>query len=79
MQLTADYMEQLIRMIRGRGYRFISLTAALRDPAYDQPDGYFGPAGITWLHRWAIARNMDRNIFRGEPEVPEWITNKPVK
>jgi hypothetical protein len=25
------------------------------------------------LHRWAITRNVDPAMFRGEPETPEYI------
>ena len=37
-ELNADYLDDLIRMLRGRRYRFISLDAALDDPAYALPD-----------------------------------------
>ena len=30
------------------------------------------PAGMTWLHRWAITQGK-KGIFAGEPAVPEWI------
>ena len=38
----------LIRMPRGRGYRFISLGAALDDPAYTLPDAQT-PRGLSCL------------------------------
>ena len=34
---------------------------------------YVGPGGITWLHRWALTRGVDRSMFAGEPEVPDWV------
>ena len=42
---NADYLDDLIRMLRGRGYRFISLDTALEDPAYALPDAK-APRGL---------------------------------
>ena len=60
-------------MFRARGYRFVSLDRALEDSAYRHRDEYYGPAGITWLHRWAMTDGKRGTIFAGEPPVPEWI------
>ena len=72
-RINADALDELLAMMRRRGYRFITLEEALRDPAYDRDDSYIGPAGITWLHRWAISDSLDRSIFRGEPEPPPFV------
>ncbi len=32
-----------------------------------------GSGGIAWLHRWALTRDADRSMFRGEPTTPEWV------
>ncbi len=70
-QLNADAMPQLLRMIEQRGYELISLWEALTDPAYQLPDKYVGPMGISWIHRWA----MDKGIkVQWEPEAPDWVT-----
>ena len=71
--LNAAMLDRLASMFRARGYRFISLERALEDPAYRHRDGYYGPAGITWLHRWAITDGKPGTIFAGEPSVPAWI------
>jgi peptidoglycan/xylan/chitin deacetylase (PgdA/CDA1 family) len=71
--LNADHLDRLLNRLHGRGYRFIPLDEALADPAYASEDTYVGPGGITWLHRWAITRNVDRSMFAGEPDVPEWV------
>jgi hypothetical protein len=71
-RLNADAMDRLAKMFEERGYTFISLDRALEDPAYTQDDSYVGPAGITWLHRWAMTQGK-RGIFAGEPTVPDWI------
>jgi peptidoglycan/xylan/chitin deacetylase (PgdA/CDA1 family) len=71
--LNADRFDALGRMIRGRGYTFVSLDVALADSAYRSADTYVGPAGITWLHRWALTRGLRGAVFAGEPEVPAEI------
>ena len=71
--LNADHLPALLARLRQRGYRFVDLEDALADPAYDSPDTYVGRGGITWLHRWAITRRVDRSIFAGEPTTPEWV------
>lgn len=72
-RLNAETFDLLARRLERRGYRFISLEQALADEAYRSADLYTGPAGITWLHRWAITRGMPGSTFRGEPEVPDWV------
>ncbi len=71
--LNADGLGRLLESLIGRGYRFVSLAEALRDPAFSLPDTYSGPAGITWLHRWAITRGLAKSTFRGEPEPSAFL------
>lgn len=68
--LNADALPELLKAIEKRGYKLITLEEALRDPAYQMEDGHFGPGGITWLHRWAMAKKMPKSFYAGEPEVP---------
>jgi len=69
-QLNADAMPQLLQMMRRRGYEFVSLWEALTDDAYQLPDSYAGPQGISWIHRWAMEKGMK---VQWEPEAPAWI------
>ena len=72
--LNADWLGPLLDALETRGWEWIRLDTALRHPAYDRSaEGWTGRGGITWLHRWAITEDFDRAIFRGEPEVPDWI------
>jgi peptidoglycan/xylan/chitin deacetylase (PgdA/CDA1 family) len=71
--INADHFGRLAQMYRRRGYAFIPLEQALRDPAYASADTYTGPAGITWIHRWAITQGKPGSSFAGEPTVPEWV------
>ena len=71
--VNADHLSGLIAALRRRGYRFVDLDTAVTDPAFASPDTYVGPGGITWLHRWAITRGVDRELFRGEPTTAQWV------
>lgn len=55
------------------GYQFTDLATALKDPAYQSADTFTGPGGITWLHRWALTREIDPEKLRGEPQTPNYI------
>jgi peptidoglycan/xylan/chitin deacetylase (PgdA/CDA1 family) len=71
--LNAATFDRLGDMLKKRGYRFVSLSEALTDPAYTSKDEYVGPAGMTWLHRWALTKGNGGSTFAGEPAVPRWI------
>ena len=75
-RINAHLLEDMIAMMRRRGYRFIALESAFADPAYRRRDEYIGPAGITWLHRWAIAAGWKGTDFRGEPQVPQFVIDE---
>ena len=68
-QLNAELMPDLLRMFRRRGYEFVSLSQALKDPAYSLPDAYAGRGGFSWIHRWSLTKGMKP---KGEPDPPEW-------
>ena len=69
-RLNADSMPALLAMMRGRGYQFVSLDDALKDPAYSLPDDYYGPGGFSWIHRWSRTKGLPP---KGEPDEPAWI------
>lgn len=69
-QLNADAMDRLAGMIRGRGYSFITMSEALRDPVYKRRDRYVGNRGLSWIHRWAID---DGKPAPDQPAVPPWV------
>ena len=70
-ELNADYMDQLIAMMRSRGYEFISLEEALTDKAYQLPERATAK-GLSWLFRWAAGKGMQVNA---EPREPQWISD----
>lgn len=68
--LNAEMMPALLAMLRKRGYSFITLEEALKDPAYRLPNTYAGTNGMSWIHRWAITKGMPE---KWEPGEPEWL------
>lgn len=68
--LNADHLGRLVALFRRRGYRFVSLDAALGDPAYASEDSYTGRAGMSWLQRWALHRGVP---FTPEPAPDDWV------
>ena len=70
--INSDYFDDLAAMLRRRGYKFVTLEQALKDEAYRLPDTYNGPAGISWLHRWAREKGREY-IVTDEPKVPEFV------
>jgi peptidoglycan/xylan/chitin deacetylase (PgdA/CDA1 family) len=70
--LNADYFDELVAMMKRRGYAFITLDQALKDPAYQLPDTHAGPKGLSWLHRWASTKGMK---MTEEPREPEFIAD----
>jgi peptidoglycan/xylan/chitin deacetylase (PgdA/CDA1 family) len=73
-RLNADLIDELLKIFEARGFRFVTLDEAQRDPAYQTPDDAlltkFGPM---WGYRWAKALNVKVN-GAAEPEPPAWIT-----
>jgi peptidoglycan/xylan/chitin deacetylase (PgdA/CDA1 family) len=71
--LNADTFDSFVAGLRTRGYRFVDLDEALRDPAYQRPDAYTGALGTSWLHRWAMAARKPWTFWSGQPTSPKWV------
>jgi peptidoglycan/xylan/chitin deacetylase (PgdA/CDA1 family) len=67
--LNADRIDELLRIFERRGYRFITIDEAMRDPAYDSRDGYAGKAGLSWIHRWAVGKGMPI-VWEPDAKIP---------
>ena len=70
--INSDYFDDLAKMLKKRNYQFITLENALTDEAYKLPDTFVKRNGISWLHRWAIAKGREY-ILPDEPKVPEFV------
>lgn len=72
-RLNADWLDELVARLRADGHRFVRLETALEDPAYESENVWTGAGGISWLHRWALARGVPDAFFSGEPKAPTWV------
>ncbi len=70
--INSDYFDDLAKMYKKRGYKFVSLEESLKDEAYKLPDNFVRRNGISWLHRWALDKGKE-NILPDEPKVPEFV------
>jgi peptidoglycan/xylan/chitin deacetylase (PgdA/CDA1 family) len=68
--LNAECLDALLEKLEKRGYKFVSLDAAMSDPAYATADLYVG-TGILWMDRWKLALGMKLDLSKG-PEPPGW-------
>jgi hypothetical protein len=72
MTINGDHLDALLGEMATRGYRFITLEQAMKDPAYATAETYVGRNGPTWLFRWS--RTLDpKSDFRANPDVPAWV------
>ncbi|MDQ6787184.1 MAG: polysaccharide deacetylase family protein [Acidobacteriota bacterium] len=66
-ELNADNFDRLIKVMKDRGYQFIALEEALKDPIYQFPDKYAGTSD--WLGEWAFSKGEKF----ASPTPPEFI------
>lgn len=72
-ELNAAALDALLQGYEQRGYRFITLDAAMADPAYATKDTLVSTHGPTWLWRWRAHLGITVT-FTGDPEPPDWIS-----
>lgn len=70
-EINADCLDEMLDRLEARGYAFVSLEEAVRDPAYRTPDEYVGRNGPSWLHRWRVTLGQPSRL-RDEPDLPDW-------
>lgn len=68
--LAADDLDALLKMYERRGYHFVTIEEAMRDPAYSLPDGYVGTKGPSWIHRWGLAKGMPI-VWEPDVQIPK--------
>jgi peptidoglycan/xylan/chitin deacetylase (PgdA/CDA1 family) len=73
-ELNSVTLRESIARMRKRGYTFVTLEEATKDPAYARADSFAGSGG-SWLER--TARVMDKKITAPAPRMPQWITDLP--
>ena len=70
--INSDYFDDIAAMLKKRSYKFITLEEALKDEAYRLPDTFVKRNGISWLHRWALAKGRE-TVLSDEPKTPEFV------
>ena len=70
--INSDYFDGIAQMLEKRNYKFITLEEALKDESYKLPDTFNKRAGISWLHRWALAKGRE-NVLPDEPKTPDFV------
>ncbi len=70
-RINADAFEAVAKAMQERGYIFISIDEAMKDPAYARPDSFDGKVGVTWLSRWSAEEGKTSN-YGGIP-VPDFV------
>ena len=75
--ITADCLDEILRRLAGRGYSFVTLDEAMRDPAYQTKDTSVSKYGPTWLWRWMESKGMSTKGMKvsgkDDPEPPKWV------
>lgn len=70
-EINADRFDELAAMLKRRGYTFVTLEEALKDPAYAEPDALY-KSGVSWIHRWRLAKGMPE---KREPRSPKFVAD----
>jgi len=66
--LNSDYLDELLTELMKRGYAFISLDEAMKDPVYQQTNYYEQRHGISWVYRWIKDPQQRMQLMRGQPD-----------
>ncbi len=70
--INSDYFDDIAAMLVKRKYEFVTLEEALKDDAYKLPDTFVKRNGISWLHRWALAKGRE-TVLPNEPKTPDFV------
>jgi hypothetical protein len=65
-RLITDTADEFFTLVSKRGYSFVTMDDAQRDPAYETRENFTGEAGVSWFERWQMAKG--RPLLK-EPEV----------
>jgi len=70
--INADCLDEMLKRLEARGYRFVALDEALEDKAYRTRDDYIGLHGPSWMHRWTVSLGLKMKLDQ-EPDPPKWV------
>jgi peptidoglycan/xylan/chitin deacetylase (PgdA/CDA1 family) len=69
--LNTDYFNELIAIMKRRGYEFIPLKVALQDEIYTRTERVITTNGFSWLHRWRMTDKKKTTLK--DPQIPSDI------
>ncbi len=72
-RLNADNFYRVADMLKQRGYKFISITDAVSDPAYRMKAVYETHADMYWPHMWPLVQKLRGETAKRTPFTPEFI------
>ncbi|MBJ2175091.1 polysaccharide deacetylase family protein [Aureibaculum sp. A20] len=77
--LNADYIENLIIMLKKHNYSFVSQEEALKTPEYSTEVTSYTQYGYSWIYRWGFSMGNDKKIMEGDVATPDEIINLSKK
>ena len=70
--LNADYMDTLVAALQQKGYSFITLDEAMKDPIYKTKDYYMQQPGISWVYRWIKDDKERKALIDKGPNISDF-------
>lgn len=70
--ITADCLDEILRRLAARGYKFVTLDKVMADPAYETKDTFVTKYGPTWFVRWSQSKGLNVS-FRDDKDPPKWV------
>ncbi|MEZ0006382.1 peptidoglycan/xylan/chitin deacetylase (PgdA/CDA1 family) [Flavobacterium sp. 28YEA47A] len=69
--LNAEYLPKIVKLLKAKGYSFVSLDEALQDPMYQLKDNYYKSWGVSWFYRLMKSQTEAAAIMQKEPNNDE--------
>lgn len=76
--LNAAHLDDLVAMMKRRGYVFVTLADALQDKAYGFPNTYAGSVGMSWLDQWALTVGLTTARDEAVPQFIKGLAGLPA-
>lgn len=64
-------MDVLVKLLKDKGYGFVSLDEVMQDVAYEQTNVYNKKWGVSWFYRWMNNSKEMKNLMNNEPDITE--------
>lgn len=67
--INADYLPDIINLLKKNGYEIIGFDSSLSDPVYSQSDHYYKKWGVSWMYRWMENQEERIKWMKQEPDM----------